>query len=259
MWNFVYKYYVEPIIYDTGYNPVNTITWAIILGFSLFLIYKLLKRIDIPIDDRFVVSLIPYIILGSLLRVIEDMEIVSPPISYMLITPLIYFLVFALSLPPLTLYKKDIKLFVGIGILYDLIAIVFLSQGCVERAWVIPTVILVGTLVFIAIWVPLRFLLKKITTPINLAVLWCHMVDATSTYIGVDILGYVEKHVVPRALISMSNTALVMYPLKLLVLIPVLYIIDNEKSEVRNIVKLAIIVLGLAPALRNSLRMTLGV
>jgi len=33
--NFIYQYYINPIIYDTGYNPVNTITWAIILGLRL--------------------------------------------------------------------------------------------------------------------------------------------------------------------------------------------------------------------------------
>jgi len=262
MWDFVYKYYVEPIIYDTGYNPVNTITWAIILGLSLLLIYKLLKRLNITIDDTFILSLIPYVVLGSMLRVVEDLGAVSPPLSYLLITPLIYFLIFALALLPLKLYKKDPKLFAGVGILYDFIALIPLSQGHVERMWVIPTVILVGSLVFAGVYVMFKLLLKDhiiALTNINLAVLWCHMVDATSTYVGVDVLGYVEKHVVPRALIGITDTALVMYPLKLLVLIPALYLIDREKSEIKNIVKLAIIVLGLAPAIRNSLRMTLGV
>jgi uncharacterized membrane protein len=52
-----------------------------------------------------------------------------------------------------------------------------------------------------------------------------------------------------------------MYPLKLLVLLPLLSIIDKyiEDKSLLNLTKLALIVLGLAPAIRNTLRLTLGI
>ena len=39
--DFIYRYYIASIIYDTGYNPVNTITWAVLLMVSIFLVSKI--------------------------------------------------------------------------------------------------------------------------------------------------------------------------------------------------------------------------
>jgi len=55
-----------------------------------------------------------------------------------------------------------------------------------------------------------------------------------------------------------------MYPLKLLVFIPVLYMLDNQfesekEKKLIGIMKLAILVLGLSPAARNTLRILMGV
>jgi uncharacterized membrane protein len=88
------------------------------------------------------------------------------------------------------------------------------------------------------------------------------MLDASSTYVGVDWFGYTEKHVLPNFLIDLAGTALVMYPLKLLILIPVLALIDDalkDEPSLKNLTKLALLTLGLAPALRNTIRLTLGI
>ncbi len=95
----------------------------------------------------------------------------------------------------------------------------------------------------------------------NLMIIYAHMLDASSTYIGVDWFDYYEKHVVPTFLIDIAGTAAIMFPLKLLILLPVLFMIDKsiEDPSLRNITKLALITLGLAPAVRNTLRLALGV
>jgi uncharacterized membrane protein len=95
-------------------------------------------------------------------------------------------------------------------------------------------------------------------------ILWAHMLDASSTFVGVDFLGYYEKHVVPSYLIELTGTAFVMYPLKLSIFLPVIYILDTRFSDEESIslttfVKMVIIILGLSPACRNTLRMALGV
>jgi uncharacterized membrane protein len=95
----------------------------------------------------------------------------------------------------------------------------------------------------------------------NLLIIYAHMLDASSTYIGVDWFSYYEKHVVPTFLIDLTGTAAVMFPLKLLILLPVLKLIDRslEDPSLRNLIKLTLIILGLAPAVRNTLRLALGV
>ena len=132
---FIRHYYINPIVYDTEYNPVDTITYAIILGLCLFGVLRLLKKLDVKIDERFILATSPYIILGSVLRVAEDAEIFEAPIRYLFITPLIYFLIFFICVASLVVSIKLFKkgnisdynyLFGALGILWVIVGILML-------------------------------------------------------------------------------------------------------------------------------------
>ncbi|MEA3294072.1 MAG: DUF63 family protein [Euryarchaeota archaeon] len=69
---FIEKYYTNPIIYDTGYNLINAITWFTIILLSIFLAMKFFSLIGVKIDDSFIIAVAPYIIFTSILRVLED-------------------------------------------------------------------------------------------------------------------------------------------------------------------------------------------
>jgi uncharacterized membrane protein len=264
----IYKYYINPIIYDTGYNPVNTITWAVLLGIFVLGMIRVFRRLNIRMDEQILLYTIPYILAGSSLRVIEDAELVKPPISYLLITPLIYFLVFLVTAASLILCRrfggqKSCRIYASIGLLWTFINLAALSTIGIHKPVVPAAVFFLGTLLTGAILI-LRWRLSWLNfldNRYNLTILYSHMLDASSTYVGVDYFGYYEKHVVPTFLIDLTGTAAVMYPLKLLVLLPVLSILDSsmEDSSLRNLTKLALITLGLAPAIRNTLRLTLGI
>ncbi|MDY6959752.1 MAG: DUF63 family protein, partial [Halobacteriota archaeon] len=77
---FIQVYYINPIVYDTEYNPVDTVTYAITLGLCLFLVLRLLKRLDVKINERFILAVSPFMFVGSILRVMEDAEIFEAPI-----------------------------------------------------------------------------------------------------------------------------------------------------------------------------------
>lgn len=113
---------------------------------------------------------------------------------------------------------------------------------------------------------------SRLATWINLMMIGSHMTDASATFIGIDVYRYTEKHVVPSGLMNAIDSTgfpypgMVMYPLKLLFLIPALYIMDisMKKESLENphmlaLVKLAIIVLGFGPGVRDLLRIALGV
>jgi uncharacterized membrane protein len=102
--------------------------------------------------------------------------------------------------------------------------------------------------------------LKMVFTKVNSAILSFHMLDASATFASLSFFGYSEQHVLPNLLIPYLGPAS-MFLLKLLVLIPVLYIIDRETEpgNFRNFLKTAIIILGLAPGLRDLLRLLLMV
>ena len=58
----IYKYYIYPIIYDTSYNLVDTVTWAVILGLAILGLIRLFRRWGLSMDERMVLSTLPYII-----------------------------------------------------------------------------------------------------------------------------------------------------------------------------------------------------
>jgi uncharacterized membrane protein len=274
--HFISTYYVDPIIYDSGYNPVNTITWALVLGICIFGVVRLLERMRVKIDERFILSVMPFVVAGSSLRVIEDAGVFRPPLQYLFITPTIYFVVFAVTVMCLLVSRwlhnsgkvKDFHAtFAAFGTVWFAanILVLLYVEDIVRPS--VPVLILGGgTLI--------AFLVYKLTeysgfgllsNRLNLSILWVHLLDASSTIVGIDMLGYYEKHVVPAYLIDLTGTATVMYPLKLAIFLPVLYLLDTQFDEddeaqtLKTFVKMVIIVLGLSPACRNTIRMTLGI
>jgi uncharacterized membrane protein len=274
--DFIETYYIYPITHDTGYNPVNTITWALVLVACLFLTFKLLKMLRIEINDRFIAAVSPYIMAGAILRVLEDAELVTPPLSYLFITPLIFFLVFGCCLALLILSVIPARFARLEG--YDS-TLVFALIGLL---WSIGALtILLWTLPLVAPWVPFAvfgiaggvvsalYLLgvkggvQFLTARLNLAVVGAHLLDATSSVIGIDIFGYTGKHVLEGLIVNYTGTAVGMFPLKLGIILPMLYLLDSqvtgEERELKNLVLLALLVIGLAPAVRNTLRLMVGV
>jgi uncharacterized membrane protein len=275
---FINTYYLEPIKGDEGYNPINTFTWAIILGICIFGVFRLLEKLEVKITPRFIASVVPFVLAGSALRVFEDSPagIIHAPWSYLLITPNIYFLVFAITIICLWLsirlqragLVKDYHVcFAGLGLLWFFINLaVLLYFQRIVAPFVPIFVIGAGTgLTYIFYLIARHFKSSIFTDPLNLSILLVHFMDASSTFIGVDTMGYYEKHVLPSYLIDLTGTALVMYPLKLIIFIGVIYVLDtqfenDERSQnLKMLIKMVIIVLGLSPATRNTIRMMLGI
>ncbi|MEF8848733.1 MAG: DUF63 family protein, partial [Candidatus Thermoplasmatota archaeon] len=102
--NFIWRYFWGPVVADSlggyavyngisaeeGYSIVSEVVYGLILISSLYYLYKLLKRLDISIDNRFVLSLFPLIIYGPVTRVLEDSSLYTEPFVYWFISPLIY-------------------------------------------------------------------------------------------------------------------------------------------------------------------------
>ncbi|MCW3129797.1 MAG: DUF63 family protein [Methanophagales archaeon] len=273
---FIYAYYIHPITHDTGYNPVNTITWALLLVLCLFLILKLLKKLDIEINESFIAALAPYILVGASLRVMEDARLFSPPVSYMLITPLIYFLLFSCCVSILTISRSNKKIrdyvknynvpFGLLGVIWFFVNMtILLRKEEILLPWVFFAVIGISGIILLVIYaIGVKFGMDFLTEKLNVSVLAAHLLDASSSFIGIDLLGYSGKHVIEGIIVKYTGSAAGMYLLKLGILIPVLYILGThfekeEESELKNIVLLALIVIGLAPAVRNTLRMVFGV
>ena len=279
-WHYMDKYFISGIIYDTSYNIVDTLTYAIVLSISLFWVLKLLGKLKVEIDARFLISITAYIIAGSSLRVLEDSKFFTPPLQYLFITPLIYFFIFTATMSILVsamyLERKgkirDYHKFFGYaGAVWAFfnIAALIVYDGIVNPVPALAILFLGITITGIIYFVSRKINFLLLTDKVNISILFTHLLDASSTFVGMDWLNYYEKHVVPTLFIDLagkftSHPSIVMIPLKLIVFIPVLYVLDNDfkaekEKKLIGLMKLTILVLGFSPAVRNTLRIMMGV
>lgn len=278
---FIYKYYIDPIRYGQPYNVVDTTTYALVLLVAIYILYRWFSRSKtISIDGRFVLATLPYVVLGGLLRVVQDTGMITSDLQYLLITPLIYFLLFfftagvlvvASSIQKAGMVRDYIPVYSVTGIVAALVAAgVLVSFGIgntVVDAGVVAFIIGLGLLTTALVYAAMRYLLRweYAADPLYLALIFGQMLDASATSFGIDLhpLEYVEVHVVGSNLIAWTGTAFSMFPLKLLVLFPGIYILErfrNEGSPVLwHLIVLAMITVGLAPGVRDMVRMMLYV
>jgi uncharacterized membrane protein len=273
-------YFLNPILSNGWFNPVNSIAYGIILVAAVYLVFKMLKKMRISIDHYFLYAIVPFILWAAVTRVLHDAayygaltgaigEFFSLPIFP---TPGSYFITFTVALIALfisLLLQKYAKLpywkvMLVIGLALD--AINFALLPTIDP---LPMLMVLG---ITGLWTSLFVLLYKFSQSTNFAflkqlftlenslLLSAHMLDASATYVAMTFFGYGEQHPLPRFLIELSNPA-AMFLLKIVVLIPVLCIIDrySEKGDFRNFLKIVILILGLAPGLRDAIRLMVGV
>ncbi len=261
LYDFIKKYYIDSIVYKQGYNPVNTITFAIILIVVVVLLYKFLRR-HIEFNFNFVLGNIPFILLGSSARIIEDAGFLKPPVSYIFMTPFIYILIFLIAFPTLMISIRlrgdDYWKYYGVvGLLLSFVCLgILFSNLEIVNWWLFPAVIFFAAVLTLAY----QFIFEKIYPAMNnrlsKTIFFSHMLDGFATFLGIQFLGYWELHVLPRFLINAAGPW-VMVLAKIVVFVPVIYILDSaeEDENFKNFIKFILIVLGLAPGLRDSLRM----
>ena len=73
--DFIFENFCSPIINSgvQGYNLVNTSVYALILLLIVwFAIIPFLKKQDVPINFKFMLALLPFVIFGSAFRILND-------------------------------------------------------------------------------------------------------------------------------------------------------------------------------------------
>jgi uncharacterized membrane protein len=103
----VWKYYWGPIKADaenfaslsyhgivahSGYNVVNTLSWAVLLGVCILGLAQMLNHFRTPMDDKLIVAATAWVVVGSVAHVLEDTGLFRPALEYFFITPPIYLL-----------------------------------------------------------------------------------------------------------------------------------------------------------------------
>jgi uncharacterized membrane protein len=280
MADFIQQYFIDPVLANGWFNPVNTIVYSAILVVAVVLVYKLLGRMKVGIDNRFWIAITPFIIWAGATRVLHDAAFagkLSPWLNAfysmdIFPTPGSYFITFTLALAVLVAslvvqrwggiaYWKTMAF---VGGLLTLIQLVMIPVYSLLPLWVIGGITLLWGGIFFSWrplfrklgWGPLSDYYHVLLTRENLAILWAHFLDATATIVALALFGYLEQHVVPRAMFPFLGPY-AMYVLKILVVPPALWAIDRyaEDEQFRKFLKIVVFILGLAPGVRNLIRL----
>ena len=325
-------HFVDPIMADSKgeagakYNIYNTIAY----GFGFFIlfmfIHELLSTWKIELNERFVFASVPLLILGGVVRVLEDADMFEPPLQYFFISPLVYgaLVIYGLfvlaagvwvsrsSLPSLTkglglvsaailiyglwwyfapgewlhpsswallvlcaaaltaeFYRsaplRDPVLFFGItNILVLVWTYLNLAQNKMENPEMLWATLIFALFSMYLVWLgSLGLGISSKITPLYWLLFFGHFIDGSATFLGIDEYGYSEKHVLPDFFIEYFGTAIVMIPLKFLVVTGVIYAIETENSkeeepEMISLLLMFLLALGLGPGTRDVLRIMFG-
>lgn len=253
---FIEEYFVDPIKYAEGYNWVNTLTYGVILIVASSLVYMYLKP-RITMDRNFYYSVSLFILVGGSARVIKDMGVTE---SYILVTPLIFFLIFGITFTSLIItvkiWKENYHKYLAAEaiVLFVIILAILVIHAPAYNVPGFVYIVVTTVVVSAAVYYAAKYLSFTYITD-NIEIMGGHILDASATSFGLALFGYFEQHALPGKIIELTGTPFVMFPLKIVVVgIALSYVEDIEEKGYKNFVRLIILILGAAPGLRDLLR-----
>ncbi|WP_435184515.1 DUF63 family protein [Halobellus sp. EA9] len=231
----------EPVAYP-GYTLVSEVGYMLTLLVALIGVVFLLRRLDLGTDRRFFYALLPFVFFGGALRVVEDANdagsaadaLISYPLNTLVISPIIYFTVFAITLAAVVaavaavradLVERYDRLLFGIGTAILVVTIGYLASLVVSGAEGVEfypqvlVIVLVGaTLAAAASW----WLIERYAPAVNagtgrigFVVLWGHAVDGVANVVGLDWMtaigagpNLVPKHPVNQFVVDVTGAVL---------------------------------------------------
>lgn len=247
--DFIRQYYINPIVLNQGYNFVNTLTYALLVVLATYLTFKFLEKVKVKINRNFVVSIMILVVLGTMVRLLEEAGIST---SYFLVTPMIWIetfaFVFGLFLVSKFIEKKFkihyYKTLSAVGLFLIFIPLTLVLSKLTQFT---------GMIISLALLLPFALVFYFVKWKIeNKLVSMAHIFDATATFTAIQFFDFTELHVVSRLLIgAFSPVAFII--VKVFVVVGILILIDkySEDKEFNNFLKLVITIIGLAPAIRD--------
>jgi uncharacterized membrane protein len=268
---FLYDAFGRRIVEHGQYGIIEYIVYgAILLALCFFVIYPILNKKGIKFNYTFFVSLLPYILFGSALHVLEDMHFLprSPSpfeIGYYFVTPGIYVAIAAYTLIALgialLLSKKTkwdfYKMFAVLGLI-PAVPITFFE---IINFKAVPGVFLVLALIAI-ISAIIIFAFKKLKRKLlednlNRMVLVSQLVDGCATFVAIQFFRCGEQHPVSGFFLDLFPFSFVL--VKVAIVLLIIYYVDKEieNENLRGFIKFIVAILGFATGTRDLL--TLGV
>jgi len=276
MENFINEYFIDPIWSHSGYNVVNTLAYAVIAIAAVYAIYRAIQG-RIKIDEKFICSVLWFVLLGSTARVVTDavysgvLEPVTPlhawaldshlyDYGYLTVSPGIYVVVAAvLLLSMAVLYSiKRMELLGYVGMLIWIPNFLLLLPFMQYWIYALPVLLLAA--------IPAYFTYRHFGNWIMAGVVAGHSLDGAATFIAIDVfhrftgIFYSEQHVFSESLGILGGSFFFFYLVKVAISFAAAYLLTKEKmkTDERNYIALVLMIIGFAPGIRDVLRMIVG-
>jgi uncharacterized membrane protein len=184
---------------------------------AVALVAGALSRTDLRVSDRTVLAFAPWIVVGSALHALDVVGWVPETVAPLLGTPAVYLTTFvpagAVWLPALRTSGDPERPLAVVGTLAALAVVGYaLALGAADgglRLFCPAAGLLVAVLLAVALWAATRWTYPDVTAATGGAgalVLFGHALDAVSTAVGVDLLGFGERTPVSRAVLDFAGS-----------------------------------------------------
>ncbi|WP_336002767.1 DUF63 family protein [Halorientalis halophila] len=230
------------VVAEPGYTLVSEVGYMIVLLFGLIGVLQLIRRLGVGTDRNLFFALVPFMLFGGALRVVEDAndavpEGVSQAIAYpwntLLISPIIYVTVFLVTLGSLLVtvwlrrrgrvdsYARPMMAAGSAAFLLTfgyLVALSFTADYVDFHPQVLLSVVVIATALSVAVYAAVEKYRPGInagTGLIGLVVLWGHAIDGVANVVAADWLGalgvdlnYTPKHPANEFIINTASAIL---------------------------------------------------
>lgn len=243
-----------------AFTVQSTIVLGFVLVFLTYLVYLVFKKLNIKLNNNMLIGVGLWVVLASFVRIFEDAKIY--PTHFFTTTPGIIVMFAAVFIPVLCLgafIERKTKFQLWKTLSVSAIA------GIILHLPFFKIVNIHGTFAILGLFAAVVLVMFSANKFVRAGVysFWAfaaHLFDASTTFVSMQFYGYSEQHVLPNLLIDLFGPW-AMFPLKIVFLIPIIYVINKYSDEeyLRRVLLLAIFAIGLAPAIRGLLRLCMGV
>ncbi len=237
-----------------GYTFQETLAYSIIAACSCFLVYKLLRKMRIRINEEFFLSLFPFVLSASFARVTRDLYLFD---YAFLSSPYIYVVWSSIYLSLLVVSRK---------LLGKNWSFATFSLGIVTLGFFLGAYLSVARLEAfacasmgsVAITLALLFFTLRYLLPSDAfgrLTIASQGYDGFVTFVAMEVFGYGEQHWLPNLLFSWFGCTLIFPVLKLIIASLIVFTLNKSSlgEEANSFIKILVSILGIGTGTRDLL------
>ncbi len=235
------------------YSVAEVVGYSLALGAGVLALRRVVDELEVRVSHRFLVATLPMVLWGALAKTMSDTgrfpESMSAPVVFV-----------AAGAGALLLLAAGAAVERRTGVRYEWVssgagslllaypaAQVLMGAAHVEAGLRVLAVFALSTALVLALLSAWGY-----TYPWGLAAVAGHMLDASSTVVGVE-RGYLEELPLEGMVMSLAGTPYAIFPMKLLALGVAFWVVDRASAwEDRRFWYFVFFVLGFAPGVRNT-------